>query len=117
MVRASVSNFGESVVKQAAWIVVILLFIMLQYQLWIGHDSVKETFHLKKAIAQSQQHNQALEKRNNHLIKRIMVLKSGKGMVEDLAREQMGMIKQNEEYYQFVGEPSQNNMSGDLKGK
>lgn len=82
--------------------VLITLFLVVQYQLWFGRNSVRQTFVLKKTIAKQNIENEKIAKQNKGLIRRIMTLKSSHGMVEDLARENMGMVKPGEKYYQFV---------------
>ncbi len=57
---------------------------------------------LKYQVAHQVKKNQALSKQNENLQKEVAILKQGHGIVEDLAREQMGMIKPHEKYYQFV---------------
>lgn len=86
------------------WLIILLaiLLIVVQIQFWFGKDGVSETISLKHAISAQTKENKQLEKKNKKLAKRVLLLKNGKDMVENLAREQMGMVKPGERYYQFV---------------
>ncbi len=84
------------------FVIIVVLLLALQFQLWFGKDGLRHTIQLKHTVAQQAKENQKLYKQNTKLVKEIVVLKKGRGMVEDLAREQMGMVKPGEKYYQFV---------------
>lgn len=84
------------------FIIIVVLLLALQFQLWFGRDGLKHTIQLRRAVAVQENANQKLYKRNQKIAKEIVILKKGPGMAEDLAREQMGMVKPDEKYYQFV---------------
>jgi len=83
-------------------IVLIVLFVGLQYKLWIAHDGISQTIRLNKRIASQLTANQVFIKRNKMLAAQINELKSGTGSIQDLARDELGMIEPGETYYQFV---------------
>ena len=87
------------------FIVLAVLLLFLQYQLWLTHQGLVSAFHLKHEITNLQKTNHLLAKRNQKLIAQIQTVKQTKGMVEDLAREEIGMVKQGEKYYQFSATP------------
>ncbi|MBN1684051.1 MAG: septum formation initiator family protein [Gammaproteobacteria bacterium] len=80
-------------------VLLVILFVILQYQLWGG--SIK-LFYLKRAIAKETSQNDQFYKRNELLRQRVQALQQHKISVEDLAREQLGMVKKGEVYYQVV---------------
>ena len=82
-------------------IVFLLLLGVFQYHLWFGDGGVLDVFRLKKEIAKQEKVNDTLQKRNQELFVKVHDLKSGHA-IENLAREQLGMIKKGETYYQFV---------------
>ena len=87
---------------------VILLFVtllvLLQYRLWFGHGSIPEV-HRFEQIKQSQvEENQRLSERNQSLAAEVLDLKQGMEAIEERARSEMGMIKNNEIFYQIVDE-------------
>lgn len=81
--------------------VLVLLFAVLQYELWISDDGLTKTIELRHSIRQQMKQNKKIIKQNDELTHQIMQLKKGKGTVESLAREEVGMIKPGETYYQF----------------
>jgi cell division protein FtsB len=57
-------------------------------------------------IKQTQiEENQRLSERNQSLAAEVLDLKQGMEAIEERARSEMGMIKNNETFYQIVDEP------------
>ena len=83
-------------------VVLLVLFGVLQYKLWISSNGIAQTIQLKNSIAQQMESNQKLIKRNQILSSQVSELQHGKATVVDLARDEIGMIKPGETYYQFV---------------
>jgi len=82
-----------------------LLFIVLQYDLWVGEGSLASLFQLQKSIEVQQQSNLRLQERNNALAAEVQDLKQGLSAVEERARSELGMIKQGETFLQVVEQP------------
>lgn len=87
---------------RSATYILVFLFILLQYNIWFASNSLLETYKLKRAISSQTSNNQQLIKRNDLINTQISHLQESKQSVEDLAREELGMIKQNETFYQFI---------------
>lgn len=85
-------------------IVVALLFMLmgLQYKLWFGGDSIPKWFQTDKKLNQRGVENQQLMARNRALEADVSELKSGEQALEERARYELGMIKEDETYYHFV---------------
>jgi cell division protein FtsB len=79
-----------------------LLLINLQYQLWFGKSSYGQLRVLQQQIAQQRQENAVLETRNAALEKEVIGLKNDLEIIEEYARLELGMIKKGEVYYQIV---------------
>ncbi|WP_455199573.1 cell division protein FtsB [Kaarinaea lacus] len=79
-----------------------ILFVLLQFKLWFGEGSMKDVWHLEDAIAQQSRENAQLNERNQTLIAEVEDLKQGLEAIEERARSELGMIKQNETFYQVV---------------
>ena len=88
------------------WILILLLmvFIGLQYRLWIGPGSWAEITSLEAQIEQQQSENQRLQNRNAVLEQDVFDLKNGLQAVEERARTELGLIKQGETFYLLVEE-------------
>jgi len=83
-------------------ITLAILFGILQYKLWVSGNGLAQTLSLNKQIAAAVVSNHKLDERNQLLQTQVSELKQGRGTVESLAREEIGMIKPSEKYYQFV---------------
>jgi len=86
------------------WLAAALLaaLLLLQYRLWLSHDGVREVARLKSAVAAQQAENDRLAERNRELAAEVHDLKSGMSALEERARSELGMIGENETYYQVV---------------
>lgn len=79
-----------------------VLIIILQYQIWLGDSGAPEIEKLKKQIAEQKQENDALQQQNELLKKEIQALRKNPALLEELAREQLGLIKPNETFYRII---------------
>ena len=83
-------------------IILIALLIFLQYRLWFEADGVRDLLQLKQKLALQTVENEKLKKRNEELIFQIERLQNSKDAVESRARNELGMIKKGETFYQVV---------------
>lgn len=86
-------------------IIVIILSIVLailQYRFWFADDGLLKIFHLKRAISETQAKNDDIAKHNVYLSNEITVLKKGGAAIENRARNDLGMVKKGEVFYQVV---------------
>jgi cell division protein FtsB len=90
------------------WLIAVLLVILgvLQYRLWISEGSFPHRATLQEKIELQQSENNRLQERNAVLALEVDALKSGLEVIEERAREQMGMIKEGETFFMIV-EPEQ----------
>lgn len=86
------------------WLVALLLvaLIALQYRLWVGEGSFAEVVSLKREIAEQQQELQRLGARNRALQAEVDSLKQDLEAVEERARSNLGMIREDEVFYQVL---------------
>jgi len=82
--------------------VLILLLALLQYEFWFSDGGMKTVWQLKKDIAQQQQVNDDLAKKNDALTKDIQALRHDNNAIEARARNELGMVKKGEVFYQVV---------------
>ena len=80
------------------------LLILLQCRLWFAEGGLAEASRLREQLAQAEAENAALTARNDALAREVMALQNGMEAVEKSARENLGLIKEGEVYYQFVEE-------------
>jgi len=89
------------------WLLAGLLFILLvlQYRLWIADGSLPELHRLESQIEEQSRVNEQLQQRNAALEREVLDLQSGNIGLEQRAREQLGLIREGETFYQFVDTP------------
>lgn len=80
----------------------VVLFLGLQYRLWVGEGSLAEVAGLKHQLADQQAELEKLKARNELLRDEIAELKRGLDAIEARARGDLGMIKEGETFYQVV---------------
>lgn len=79
----------------------IVCIAVLQYKLWFDHDGIVAGQKLQYDIETQQHANQQLSAENAKIEAQIIDLKRGVAAVEERAREDLGFIKKNEQFYQF----------------
>ena len=80
-------------------IVLIILFLLLQVDIWIKKDGYKRKVELAEMIEIQTEANKEMTIRNNQLQQEILDLKNGTEAIEEKARTEMGMIKEGEVFY------------------
>jgi len=82
----------------------ILLGILgfLQYRLWMEPGGIRDMVQLKKQLAVEQLQNEKLKKRNQMVLLQVQNLQKNQDAVEMRARQELGMIKKDETFYQVV---------------
>ncbi len=81
------------------------LLLLLQYRLWFAEGGLAEANRLASQLEEAEAENATLSDRNAILTRELLALRSGDEAVEKNARENLGLIKQGEVYYQFIEEP------------
>ena len=86
------------------WLLAILVVILvvLQYRLWIAEGSMAEKRRLEQQVVEQTEVNRQLSQRNAVLEREVLELQTGNEAVEERAREQLGLIREGEVFYQVV---------------
>ena len=79
-----------------------IIVLSLQYQLWLGEDSVRSLNMLETELAAQQAVNAELEARNRLLEIEVVDLKNGLEAIEERARSELGMIGDDEVFYLII---------------
>jgi cell division protein FtsB len=80
----------------------IAVLLILQYLLWVGEGSLAEVWQLQQKLAVQEDENKHLRERNEALKAEVRDLKQGLEAIEERARNEMGLIKKDETYYQVI---------------
>jgi cell division protein FtsB len=84
----------------------ITLLVIVHAQLWYGRGSVPQVREMRKELALLELKNHEADQRNNQIGNEVRDLKEGLDMVEELARQDLGMVKPNEIFVQIAhGKP------------
>lgn len=86
--------------------ILIALLVLCQYLLWIDADSVRQTYTLRISVQAQTDENAILNERNRALEADIKDLKTGLTAIEERARSEMGMIRQDETFYRLLEPPT-----------
>lgn len=80
----------------------LALLLIFQGQLWLGRGSVQHVNELKARLDAQQQANTEAQARNERLGAEVRDLQEGLEMVEEKARNDLGMVKPNEIFVQVA---------------
>lgn len=94
------TRFGKLLILLA-----LLIFLGLQFSLWLGEGGVRDVHRLKQAVAEQEAANRKLSERNRVLEAEVRDLKDGLEAIEEHARQDLGMIKNSETFYLITGSP------------
>lgn len=80
----------------------VLLIALLQVPLWVGKGSWLRVWDLNQQIDKQKASNATLKARNDTLDAEVRDLKQGYAAIEERARSELGMVKQDEVFYQVM---------------
>ena len=93
------------------------LLVALQWPLWFGKGSWMRVRELDNQLAQVRDTNAKAKARNAALDAEVRDLKEGREAVEERARQELGMIKRDEMFYQLVKPKSGTDLNFPNSGK
>ena len=80
----------------------ITLLLIVHAQLWIGRGSVAKVSAMRSELKLLEQANLDAQTRNQQISNEVNDLQEGLEMVEELARQDLGMVRPNEIFVQIV---------------
>ena len=90
---------------KALTLIFVVLIALLQYPLWLGKGSWLRVWNVNQLIDKQKDKNVAAKQRNETLNAEVRDLKQGNAAIEERARSELGMIKQDEVFYQVIDQP------------
>ncbi len=83
-----------------------VLIVALQYPLWLGKGGWLKVWQQEAFLEQAKQSNDKLRVRNEALQAEVHDLKQGYDAIEERARSELGMIKDDEVFIQVLDVPA-----------
>ena len=90
---------------KALTLIFVVLIALLQYPLWLGKGSWLRVWNVNQKIEAQKKVNVGYKLRNDTLRAEVRDLKQGNAAIEERARSELGMIKQDEVFYQVIDQP------------
>jgi len=87
-------------------VVLLVIALALQFRLWLGDGGMREVWHLRDEVAAQRAENEQLKERNRTLLAEVQDLKQGKTAIEERARTDLGMVRNDETFYQVMEAPT-----------
>ena len=81
------------------------LIALLQYPLWLGKGSWMRVWEVDQQLLAQHEANQRMRARNVALDAEVRDLKQGLEAIEERARSELGMIRQDEMFFQILEAP------------
>lgn len=80
-------------------IALLIVLVMVQFRLW---REVSEVRGLRSMVEQQLEENEALRQRNEALAAEVEDLREGLDAIEERARSELGLIREDEEFFLVV---------------
>ncbi|WP_305966269.1 septum formation initiator family protein [Marinobacter salsuginis] len=84
------------------WTTMVVVILLLQLRLWVGEGSFAQVWALEKSIAEQREENAELATRNERLYAEVRNLRNEQGAVEERARMNLGLIRDDETFFLVV---------------
>ncbi|MBX3663922.1 MAG: cell division protein FtsB [Burkholderiales bacterium] len=81
------------------------LLLLIQYPLWLGKGGLLRVWEMERQIAAQREANDRMRARNAALDAEVGDLKQGLEAVEERARNELGMIRRDEVFFQVLESP------------
>ncbi len=85
----------------------VLLFSLLLYSLIWGKNGMVEHADIRNEIEVQQSVNSELQERNNKMFAEIEDLRQGLDAIEERARNELGLVKEEETFYRIIDDNAQ----------
>lgn len=83
-------------------LLLVTLIALLQYPLWLGKGSWLRVWDVDQQLRAQRETNLKLQSRNAALDAEVLDLKQGFDAIEERARSELGMVRQDEIFFQLL---------------
>lgn len=81
---------------------IVFMIFLLQYRLWLGDGSIRQVNEYQQKVDRLKQQVNEKKERNEALYAEVEDLRKGDEAVEERARHELGMIKEDETFIQVI---------------
>ena len=82
--------------------VLVLLILQLQYRLWVGDGNIYQVKEYQQRLDNLAQEVKKKKERNDAIYAEVLDLRKGQEAIEERARYELGMIKEDETFFQVI---------------
>jgi cell division protein FtsB len=82
--------------------VLVLFILQLQYRLWTGDGNIYQVKEYQQRLDGLAQEVKNKKERNDALYAEVLDLRKGQEAIEERARYELGMIKEDETFFQVI---------------
>ena len=82
--------------------IIIVLVILLQYRLWYGDGGIEEIKAYQQRLVDLKEQVEEKKQRNEALYAEVEDLRKGQEALEERARDELGMIREGETFFQVL---------------
>lgn len=83
-------------------LIFLVIIIVLQYRIWMGDNGAPKIENLQQQILEQKAQNKLLVKQNKILKDEIHALRNNPELLEEVAREKLGLIKPDETFFRII---------------
>ena len=87
---------------QLLGVVLLVFLVCLQYRLWYGDGGMEEIRTYQQRLEVLKKEVQEKKERNEELYAEVLDLRKGQEAIEERARYELGMIRENETFFQVI---------------
>jgi cell division protein FtsB len=82
--------------------IIILLIIHFQYRIWVGDGSVAQIDAYQQRLDDLKKQVEEKRQRNEALYAEVLDLRKGQEAIEERARDELGMIREDETFFHVL---------------
>ncbi|HEY8159792.1 MAG TPA: septum formation initiator family protein [Methylobacter sp.] len=82
--------------------IIILLIIHFQYRIWVGDGSFAQIDAYQQRLDDLKKQAEEKKQRNEALYAEVLDLRKGQEAIEERARDELGMIKEDETFFHVL---------------
>ncbi len=87
--------------KRRVFVLILVLLLILGIFTFFGEKGIFNLLRIQKEVARIKEKNAKLEEENQKLREEVKRLQTDKRYIEEIARKELGMVKEGEIIYQF----------------